>query len=117
MAWVFVVAVKTDGWNCLFCVFLNFIFNWRVTALQLKIKYIRIQKREIRGQQRLRWLDDVTDSMGVNLGDLQKMAIGGLACCGPWGRRELDIVWQLSNNNNCFTILCWFLSYISMNLP
>ena len=36
------------------------------------------------GQQRMIWLDGITDSMEV--GDGQ----GGLACCGPWGRKELD---------------------------
>ena len=25
---------------------------------------------------------------------------GGLACCNPWGHKELDTTWQLSNNNN-----------------
>ena len=23
-----------------------------------------------------------------------------LVCCSPWGRKELDITWQLNNNNN-----------------
>ena len=27
-----------------------------------------------RGHQRLRWLDDITDAMDMNLGKLQKMA-------------------------------------------
>ena len=25
---------------------------------------------------------------------------GGLACCSPWGRKELDTTEQLHNNNN-----------------
>ena len=25
---------------------------------------------------------------------------GGLACCGPWGHRELDMTWPLNNKSN-----------------
>ena len=43
-----------------------------------------------RGQQRMRWLDGITNSMGVEwtpgVGDGQ----GGLACCNSWGHKELD---------------------------
>ena len=48
-----------------------------------------IRGRRRRGRQRMRWLDGITDSMGIGLlgvGDGQ----GGLACCGSWGRKELD---------------------------
>ena len=24
---------------------------------------------------------------------------GSFACCSPWGRKELDMTWQLKNNN------------------
>ena len=24
---------------------------------------------------------------------------GGPGCCSPWGRKELDMTWQLNNNN------------------
>ena len=26
---------------------------------------------------------------------------GSLACCGPWGRKESDMTWRLSNTNKC----------------
>ena len=25
---------------------------------------------------------------------------GSLACCSPWGHKELDTTWLLNNNNN-----------------
>ena len=44
----------------------------------------KIEGKRRRGQQRTRWLDDITDSMEV--GDGQ----GSLACCSPWGHKESD---------------------------
>ena len=35
--------------------------------------------------------------LGQALGDGEGQ--GGLACCSPWGREELDMTWQLNNNN------------------
>ena len=44
-----------------------------------------------RGQQRMRWLDGISDSTHMSLGEL---GIGdgqrGLACCSPWGHKESD---------------------------
>ena len=34
----------------------------------------KIEGRRRRGLQRMRWLDDITDAMDMNLGKLQKMA-------------------------------------------
>ena len=40
----------------------------------------------------MRWLDDITDSMDMSLGTLGVGdGQGGLVCCSPWGRRELDM--------------------------
>ena len=42
-----------------------------------------------RGQQRMRWLDNITDSMDMDLGDSEGQE--SLACCSPWDRKELDM--------------------------
>ena len=54
-----------------------------------------------RGQQRIIWLDGITDSMDINLGKLQDgEGQGSLACCSLWSLEELDTTWQLNNSND-----------------
>ena len=50
------------------------------------------------GQQRMRWLDGITDSVDMSLSKLWGIGDGqgGLTCCGPWGRKELDTTEQLN---------------------
>ena len=56
----------------------------------------KIEGRRRRGQQRMRWLDGITDGhefeQSPGVGDGQ----GSLVCCGPWGRKELDMTERLN---------------------
>ena len=47
-------------------------------------------------------VDGITDSMGMSLGKLWELVNGqgGLVCCGPWGRKELDMTEQLNRTEH-----------------
>ena len=51
----------------------------------------KIEGRRRRGKQRMRWLDDITDSMDMSLSKLREIVKdGSLECCTPWGGKESD---------------------------
>ena len=59
----------------------------------------KIKGKRRRGQQRMRRLDGITDSVDMSLSKLQELVgdgQGGLACCSPWGCKESDMTEQLN---------------------
>ena len=53
----------------------------RVDLLEESLMLGKIEGRKRRGHQRMRWLDGITDAMGMNLGKLWKMVRGREAWC------------------------------------
>ena len=61
--------------------------------------FVKIEGKRRRGQQRMRRLDSITDSMDMNglngheseqtPGDSRRQK--SLVCCSPWSGKELDV--------------------------
>ena len=66
----------------------------RTDSLEKTLMLGKTEDGRRRAQQRIRWLDGITNSMGsmslsklTGVGDGQ----GSLVCCSPWGHKELDM--------------------------
>ena len=59
----------------------------RADSLEKTLMLGKIEGRRRRGQQRMSWLDGITNSMDMNLNKLRE---GSLACCGSQGHKESD---------------------------
>ena len=67
----------------------------RVDSLEKTLMLGGIEGRRRRGQQRMRWLDGITDSMNASLSELRELVMGREAVL-PWGLKESDMTERLN---------------------
>ena len=84
----------------------------RTDSLEKTLMLEKIEGGKRKGWQRMRWLDGLTDSMGISLSKVRELGQGGLACYSPWGRKESDTTEQLSNWIECFIVYMYHSFFI-----
>ena len=65
----------------------------RADSLEKTLILGKIAGKRRRGQQRIRWLDNISDSVDMNLSklwEIVKEGQGSLACCSSWGQTWLS---------------------------
>ena len=65
----------------------------RTDSLEKTLMLGKIEDGRRRGQQGMRWLNGITDSMNMSLNKHWELVMdrGCLACCSPWGHKESDM--------------------------
>ena len=66
-------------------------YGYRPDSLEKILMLGKIESRRRMGQQRIRWLDGITNSIDVSLSKLGEIVKqSSLVCFSPWGRKESD---------------------------
>ena len=74
---------------------------WRADSLEKTLTLGKIEGRRRRGQQRMRWLDGITNSMDMGLGGLQQLVMDREAWCS-WDCKESDMIEWMNWEKNAY---------------
>ena len=98
------------------------LLMWRSDSFEKTLMLGKIEGGRRRGQQSLRWLDGITNSMDMSLSKLQELVIDRVFC-SPWGHKESDTFEQLIELNRkiskwspqCLFTICQYTKMLHNN--
>ena len=89
---------------------------WRTDSFEKTLILGKIEGGRRRRRQRMRWLDGITNSMGMSLSKLWELVMDRQVCCSPWTCKVSDMAEWLN-----WTELDWlfkdYRSVILRNFP